>query len=571
MVFVIKLINIFIQRNISVFRSFGYLLVFVFAGPLENAAQTYGGATQIYTDFNGYWTSAAGANNPVQPDDSHHLLGFTWQGTVYSTGVDDGRLISEGVPHSEQIYQAFPVRNIQPKSSGTYIGLAQIYDGVDGGISDPPPFGVPPNLSTFLTDGLQGLDYGTGVANIAAGNVIFDFSGIIDPTQISDGIPDILVTQFADPSSTLDEIFLTDENGNQVGNSLSINHTTIDILGQWSADFYELDGNSAAFTKSSRDLRLWVAELESFGINMGNYQGVRSLRYRLNGSSDLAFAAYKVGVFDIVAANNDEGFTNQEEPVVLNVLDNDLPAEILDPAYLSILEGPQNGTLSINLDTGAIEYTPASEFYGTDQFTYEICGDGGLQCDEALVTIEVNQVTLPVKWIDFSGRVIGNRGVALKWATANEKNSSYYDIQSSFDGKKWRVMGRVEGVGYAFTQVNYSHFVPVQGAGRIYFRLRQVDRDGQSSYSEIWAVELFELMEKKVLVYPNPAFSEIRIDGLQFCESEIRIVDLSGNDCTHLVTIEKPMPCSVRLEIASLPEGIYLAKVGNQTFKFKKF
>lgn len=571
MVFVIKQINFFIQRNLSVIRGFGYLLVFLFAGLLENAAQTYGGATQIYTDFNGYWTTAAGADNPVQPDDSHHLLGFTWQGTVYSTGVDDGRLVSEGVPHSEQIYQAFPVRNIQPKSSGTYIGLAQLYDGVDGGISDPPPFAVPPNLSTFLTDGLQGLDYGTGVANIAAGNVIFDFSGIIDPSQISDGIPDVLVTQFADPSATLDEIFLTDENGIQIGNSLSINHTTIDILGQWSADFYVLNGNSAAFTKSSRDLRLWVAELESFGINMGNYQDVRSLRYRLNGSSDLAFAAYKVGVFDIVAANNDDGITNQEEPVIINVLDNDLPEEILDPTFLSILVGPENGTLSINSDTGAVEYTPGPEFYGTDQFTYEICGDSGLQCDEALVTIEVNQVTLPVKWIDFSGHVIGNKGVALKWATANEKNSSYYDIQSSFNGKTWQVVGRVEGVGYATSQVNYSHFVPVKENGRMYFRLRQVDRDGTSSYSEIWTVAFFNSKEKSTLVYPIPASTVIRIDGLQFCESEIRIVGLSGNDCTHLVTIEKPTPCSARLEIASLPEGIYLAKVGEQTFKFKKF
>ncbi|WP_162417042.1 Ig-like domain-containing protein [Cyclobacterium roseum] len=543
MVFVIKLINLFIQRNLSVIRGFGYLLVFIFVSPPDNFGQTYGGATRIYTDFDGYWTSAVGANNPVQPDDSHHLLGFTWQGTVYSTGVDDGRLVSEGVPHSEQIYQAFPVRNIQPKSSGTYIGLAQLYDGVDGGISDPPPFAVPPNLSTFLTDGIQGLDYGTGVANIAAGNVIFDFSGIIDPDQISDGIPDILVTQFADPSATLDEIFLTDENGIQIGNSLSINHTTIDILGQWSADFYVLNGNSAAFTKSSRDLRLWVAELESFGINMGNYQDVRSLRYRLNGSSDLAFAAYKVGVFDIVAANNDEGFTNQEEPVVLTVLDNDLPGEILDPAYLSILAGPQNGTLSINSDTGAIEYTPDPEFFGTDQFTYEICGEGGLQCDEAIVTIEVNQVTLPVKWVRFYGHVIENKGVALKWATANEINASYYDIQSSFDGKKWQVLDRVDGKGDATTQVHYSHFLPVEGVGRMYFRLHQVDRDGQSSYSEIWAAELFNPMERRPLLYPNPATTEIRIDGLQFCESEIRIVDLSGNDRTGLLSIDKPVPC----------------------------
>ncbi|MEX0882572.1 MAG: Ig-like domain-containing protein, partial [Cyclobacteriaceae bacterium] len=393
---------------------------------------------------------------------------------MYSTGVGDDILSLEGVTFDPQTYQAFPVRNINAKSSGTYIGLGQMVDGVDNGGSDPPPFNVPPNLSGFLTTGTQGLDLGSGVANIAAGNLIFDFSGIIDETQIGDGIPDILVTQFAQPSTTLDEVFMADADGNMVGNSLSINHTEVVTVGQWTADFYNLDGTlDAGFTKTDRDLRLWVADLSAFGITLGNYEVVRSMRYRLNGDSDPAFAAYKVGVFGILAANNDEGITNQEEPVTIEVLANDLPQEIIDPSTLKILSGPANGMLTIDFNTGSIEYVPDPDFFGTDQFTYEICNSDKLQCDEAVVNLEVSQIPLPVKWLGFTGIYQPHKGVSLRWGTAFEKNTDYFEIQKSGNGKNWQKMAKIEARGSSNRDFYYDFIDALGGEGRIYYRILQ--------------------------------------------------------------------------------------------------
>ncbi|MBD3627011.1 Ig-like domain-containing protein [Cyclobacterium sp.] len=564
-------IKAYLSENLFIRKGMCYFIVLFFLGVSDVKSQTYGGASRIYTDFNGYWTSGVGDISTVLPDNSHHLLGFTWQGNVYSTGIDDGRLSLEGVGFSPQVYQAFPVRNIAAKSSGTFIGLGQLYDGVDNGISDPPPFAVPPNLSAFLTDGLQGLDYGTGVANIASGNVIFDFSGIIDPTQIGDGIPDILVTQFADPSSILDEVYLTDVDGNLVGNSLSIDHTAINILGRWSADFYDLDGGAGStFIKTTRDLRLWVAELEAFGINMGNYEEVRSLRYRLNGTSDVAFAAYKVGVFDIVAANNDEGITNQEEPIVLNVLANDLPGEILDPSYLSILDGPDNGSLTINSVTGEIEYLPYAEFFGIDQFTYQICGDGGLQCDEAVVTIEVNQVKLPVKWLKFTGSTLENQGITLAWTTAFEKNTAFFEVETSVDGRDWRVIDRIDAVGFSNNTIDYTHFIPMYGAGRVFVRLRQVDQDHSQVFSEVLAVDFLEEESNGVRLYPNPVKNELMVEGFIEEGLPMKVIDLTGGEKTHLIQKLEENGFLIRLDVGLLEKGIYVLVWGKEVLKFQK-
>ena len=276
-------------------------LAFVLALSLLQYPDVYGqavgvgGVSSIYTDFNGYWTSGTEGASSIRPNKSHHLSAYTWNGTTYSTGVSDASLEKNNISFVPAVYQAFPVRNIASTST-TYVGLGQLQDGVDGGISSTPPFPTPPNLANFFTDGLQGLDIGTGVANIKAGELIFDFTGIIDRHQIADGIPDILVSQIADPSNTTDEIYLTDAQGKMVGKRLSITHNKIASVGKWTADFYELSGKKTAFTNEDRDLRLWVAELSAFGINEENYKQVKSMRYKLNGTSDPAFAAFKVGV-----------------------------------------------------------------------------------------------------------------------------------------------------------------------------------------------------------------------------------------------------------------------------------
>lgn len=526
--------------------------------------QDFGGATRIYTDFNGYWTSGTNDINAIMPDNTHHLLGFTWNGIVYSTGIDDANLTAQGVSFSAQQYQAFPVRNIQAKSSGTYVGLGQLYDGLDNAISSPPPFSVPPNLASFLTRGIQGLDYGSGVANIAAGNIIFDFTGIIDVTQIGDGIPDILVTQFADPSTTLDAIFMTDANGNLVGNTLSINHMNIAPVGRWSADFYNLNGLSAAFIKGTRDLRLWVADLSAFGINTDNYQQVRSMRYRLNGTSDPAFAAYKVGVFDIVAANNDRDSTFQESPVVVDVLANDLPFEILDFSTLRILSNPKNGLVEIDFENGWVMYTPNPGFSGMDLFIYEVCGTSELQCDEAEVSIMVMSNALPVKLLDFFTVYDPDIGVTVIWTTASEDDNKYFEIQASRNGHSWDPVGKVTGSMTTTEKQTYSFVHQVGDPGNIFYRIKQVDLNGSFNFSWVVSQRIPKNTNQPLLIYPNPAERYVFFQGKDLRRDPLIVLNSFGMQVQAEVTLESASSQLYKIDLNQLPKGIYILK--NSTF-----
>ncbi|RYE11630.1 MAG: hypothetical protein EOP51_32760, partial [Sphingobacteriales bacterium] len=117
----------------------------------------------IITDFGGFWRSTGASPNAISPDNSHHLLSFTYNNVTYSTGVNDSRLTANGVSFVPGNFKSLPVAGISgttPASgSSIYIALAKNVDGSAnvGNASTVSSYTV----MKSLTDGLNGLDLGT--------------------------------------------------------------------------------------------------------------------------------------------------------------------------------------------------------------------------------------------------------------------------------------------------------------------------------------------------------------------------------------------------------------------------
>ena len=91
------------------------------------------------------------------------------------------------------------------------------------------------------------------------------------------------------------------------------------------------------------------------------------------------------------AAGNDSTTTYKNVPVTVNVLGNDSdPDGTLNAATVSIVAAAAHGTTSVNPTTGAITYTPAANFTGTDSFTYKVKDNLGIDSNVATVSIVVN-------------------------------------------------------------------------------------------------------------------------------------------------------------------------------------
>lgn len=249
--------------------------------------------TEIITDFNGYWKSA-NASNAVKPNNSHNLLAFSYNGTRYSTGVNDAVLVANGQSFVQADFWSMPVMAITGAINGnTKVGFGALYDGVYNGPSNPAP---EHGIASYLIDGVKGLNIGTCIANLPVGNLTFAIQGM-QPSAIGDGIPDIIVTQIADPSgSSFDRYEFRDASGVRVGNYKDIVFTNIPVVGTWTADFYSANTNpltlAGGFTQTDRPYRLWAADLSEFGITPENYNQIRGFNIGLCGNSDVAFVAY---------------------------------------------------------------------------------------------------------------------------------------------------------------------------------------------------------------------------------------------------------------------------------------
>ena len=131
---------------------------------------------------------------------------------------------------------------------------------------------------------------------------------------------------------------------------------------------------------------------------VANYNGPASVTYTVNDNSGATSNVATVSITvtpvnDAPIANNDLASTNEDTPVVINVLGNDTDIEGLNIGSVTITVQPANGTVSVNPTTGAITFTPAPNFFGTTTFTYQVCDNGTpALCDDAVVTITVNSV-----------------------------------------------------------------------------------------------------------------------------------------------------------------------------------
>ena len=104
--------------------------------------------------------------------------------------------------------------------------------------------------------------------------------------------------------------------------------------------------------------------------------------------------------------------------------------------------------------------------------------------------------TLPVTYFNFSASK-QQQSVLLSWQTANEINNNYFSIERS-SGRNFNALYKISSNdkhAYSYTDLN-----PLQGNN--YYRLKQVDKDGKFSYSQIVSVVFDDA--NKFVIYPNP-------------------------------------------------------------------
>ncbi|GAB2962219.1 hypothetical protein GCM10027048_33310 [Hymenobacter coalescens] len=184
--------------------------------------------------------------------------------------------------------------------------------------------------------------------------------------------------------------------------------------------------------------------------------------------------------------------------------------------------------------------------------------------NSASVTTAIGNAPLPVELVHFGARAQGADAV-LHWRTAQEKNNDRYEVERSADGKAFERVATVAGRGTTSSTTEYRHLDA--GAARhgatAYYRLKQVDTDGTSTYSDIRVVE-FGSEGPAVRLYPNPASEQATLDlrGLAAGRYTVRILDVTGR------LVQEQQVSGARLQVLALQQlrpGSYVVRLSGAT------
>ena len=140
---------------------------------------------------------------------------------------------------------------------------------------------------------------------------------------------------------------------------------------------------------------------------------------------------------------------------------------------------------------------------------------------------------LPIKFTDFTAVRRDNDG-QLAWTVDNQDpNTLNFGIERSFNGTDFRSIGSIDAnillgsVGtYSFTDPN---IVRLRSSGVIYYRLKEVDRDGHFVYSDIRSIKL-DSKAITINLYPNPAqaYTNLMLDLPEATTVAVSITDVAG-------------------------------------------
>jgi hypothetical protein len=166
---------------------------------------------------------------------------------------------------------------------------------------------------------------------------------------------------------------------------------------------------------------------------------------------------------------------------------------------------------------------------------------------------------LPIELVSFSCSNISRNVNELSWVTASESNNDYFAIERSSDGVNFEQIGKQAGAGNSVTTLNYNYKDQNPIKGISYYRLKQVDFGGKTTYSQICSVTNYG--DGGVSFYPNPVRNTLTVD-YNYTEkpkaNTITVTDVAGK----LVQVSSSFSDSkVTLDCSNLAEGIYFLKV----------
>lgn len=244
--------------------------------------------------------------------------------------------------------------------------------------------------------------------------------------------------------------------------------------------------------------------------------------------------------------------------VILPPVDQDPSSDYPNMINLRINLGA-GGPMNTDFQDASRVNTTLADFQNTSNWT-KSTSDITLSC-----TNFTNHM-LPVELVVFNAEE-KNKAIYLNWTTASELNNEKFEIEGSQDGREFQKIGEVEGKGTTLEQQEYSFTDKNPRKGISYYRLKQIDFDGQFEYSKVISLNFKGENGEVGEFYPNPSKSGlVNLDYTSETDDEIAVsvFDVTGKLVVNQIQQISNGDNNLSFDFSELNTGIYIVKVGDE-------
>ena len=280
----------------------------------------------------------------------------------------------------------------------------------------------------------------------------------------------------------------------------------------------------------------------------------------------------------IYGNNTDDAFTSKtgNKPATgLKQVDNDY-----DDSGLPVITSQINATMlnpggrSIRFD----EFNPQNVFTPANYYTYTALPASVVKVVVPMYAgadkVEWFPEALPLDLLAFEAKNVGTNTtpqVAVTWKTTNEVNTEKFEVLRRTDNTAFEVIN-VQASKNAAGVHNYSYVDKLPLSGKSYYQLKQYDKDGKSTTSDVKLVTIAAFLSA-FEAYPNPTDGWVTIKhDILTTEAEVVIADLQGRKQFSQKVMKGED--STKINLSSLFTGMYLVTLTNegkkQTLKIVK-
>ncbi len=228
--------------------------------------------------------------------------------------------------------------------------------------------------------------------------------------------------------------------------------------------------------------------------------------------------------------------------------------------------------LYITLNTSGLAYPQGG--YAYIQETLEAGGVALTDIDFNNIAINVvdaeiplGPVGLPVTFTNYTV-LCTDRGTRVNWTTANEVGASHFEIQKSDNGVVWNTIGNV-GATNSNTTKSYQF---VDGAGgAAYYRLRQVDVNGNFTYTAVVRTSC-GTKQFNVILHPVPASHNlfVKIYSERTAQTDLQVFDIQGRIVKRIPTTINNGNNSYTINVSDLAAGEYILRSADPSIEINK-